>query len=79
VIRIDARDKLADWLREHRVGSGMHYIPNHLYDMYKPYVTEPLPVIEEEWLRCLTLPLHPDLSDSDVNYIIDVIKRFPYA
>lgn len=79
VIRVDERDKLADWLREHRVGSGMHYIPNHLYEMYKPYVTESLPVIEEEWLRCLTLPLHPGLSDSDVTYIIDVIKRFPYA
>jgi perosamine synthetase len=79
VIRVDERDRLADWLREHRVGSGMHYIPNHLYDMYKPYVTEPLPVIEEEWLRCLSLPLHPDLRDDDVAYVIDVIKKFPYA
>lgn len=79
VIRVNNRDKLADWMRDHRVGSGMHYIPNHLYDMYKPYVTEALPVIEEEWLRCLTLPLHPNLSDSDVQYIIEVIKRFPHA
>jgi perosamine synthetase len=79
VIRLDKRDKLADWMRDHRVGSGMHYIPNHLYDMYKPYVTEALPVIEEEWLRCLTLPLHPNMSDSDVAYIIEVIKRFPHA
>lgn len=79
VVRTNNRDRLADWLRDHRVGTGMHYIPNHLYNMYKPYVTEPLPVIEEEWLRCLTLPLHPNLSDSDVQYIIEVIKRFPFA
>lgn len=79
VVRLENRDKLADWMRDHRVGSGMHYIPNHLYDMYKPYVTEPLPVIEKEWLRCLTLPLHPDLTDDNVQYIIDVIKRFPHA
>lgn len=79
VIKCDQRDELADWLRAHRVGSGMHYIPNHLYDMYKPYVTEPLPVIEREWLRCLTLPLHPGLSDADVQYVIEVIKRFPHA
>lgn len=78
VIRVQNRDALADWLREHRVGSGMHYIPNHLYDMYKPYAT-PLPVIEEEWLRLLTLPLHPNLSDADVAYIIDVVRRFPQA
>lgn len=79
VVRVDERDKLADWMRDHRVGSGMHYIPNHLYDMYKPYVTEALPVIEREWLRCLTLPLHPNMTDSDVAYIIEVIKRFPHA
>ncbi len=79
VIRIDKRDQLADWLREHRVGSGMHYIPNHLYEMYKPYVREPLPVIEREWLRCLTLPLHPNMSNSDVEYIIEVIRHFPHA
>lgn len=79
VIRVDKRDKLADWLREHRVGSGMHYIPSHLYEMYKPYVREALPVIEREWLRCLTLPLHPNMTDQDVQYIIDVIKRFPHA
>lgn len=79
VIRVANRDELADWMRDHRVGSGMHYIPNHLYDMYKPYVREALPVIEEEWLRCLTLPLHPNMTDSDVAYIIEVIKRFPHA
>ncbi|MGB7340547.1 MAG: DegT/DnrJ/EryC1/StrS family aminotransferase [Phototrophicaceae bacterium] len=79
VIRLNNRDKLADWMRDHRVGSGMHYIPNHLYNMYKPYVTEPLPVIEREWLRCLTLPLHPNMTDEDVAYIIDVIRQFPHA
>jgi perosamine synthetase len=79
VIRLENRDKLADWLREYRVGNGMHYIPNHLYEMYKPYVREALPVIEREWLRCLTLPLHPNLSDSEVEYVVEVIRRFPYA
>lgn len=79
VVRLNKRDALADWLRDYRIGSGMHYIPNHLYDIYKPYVSHPLPVIEEEWLRCLTLPLHPNMSDSDVEYVIEVIRRFPYA
>jgi perosamine synthetase len=79
VIRVDKRDKLANWLRDYKVATGMHYIPNHLYEMYKPYVTESLPVIEREWLRCLTLPLHPYLSDEDVAYIIEVIRSFPHA
>jgi perosamine synthetase len=76
VVRCANRDKLADWLREHRVATGMHYTPNHLHAMYKPYVTEPLPVVEREWLRLLTLPLYPALTDGDVQYIIDVIRAY---
>jgi perosamine synthetase len=79
VVRCDKRDELASWLQDHRVATGMHYIPNHLHTMYKSYATEPLPVVEREWLRLLTLPLHPGLTDEDVHYIIDVIRHFAYA
>ncbi len=75
VVRCDRRDDLAAWLREHGVATGMHYIPNHLHKMYRPYAT-PLPVVEREWVRLLTLPLFPALTDEDVAYIIDVIRRF---
>jgi perosamine synthetase len=43
--------------------------------MYRPYAT-PLPVVEREWVRLLTLPLFPALTDDDVAYIIDTIRRF---
>lgn len=75
VIRLDGRDDLAAWLRQHKVATGMHYIPNHLHAMYKPYAV-PLPVTEREWLRLLTLPLYPAMTDADVHYIIDVIHAF---
>ncbi len=75
VIRLDQRDQLAEWLRAHRIATGVHYIPNHLHAMYKPYAT-PLPVTEREWTRLLTLPLYPALTDSEVHYIIDVIRRY---
>jgi perosamine synthetase len=75
VVRCDQRNQLADWLRDHRVATGMHYIPNHLHAMYKPYAT-PLPVVEREWLRLLTLPLYPTMTDDDVQYIIEVIRAY---
>jgi perosamine synthetase len=78
VVRCDRRDELAQWLNDHRIGTGMHYIPNHLHAMYKPYAT-PLPVVEREWRRMITLPLHPAIPTSDVEYIIDVIRSFPHA
>jgi perosamine synthetase len=75
VVRCDRRDDLAAWLREHGIATGMHYIPNHLHKMYRPYAT-PLPVVEREWVRLLTLPLFPALTDDDVAYIIDTIRQF---
>lgn len=76
VVRCDQRDKLGAWLQEYRIATGMHYIPNHLHAVYKPYVTEPLPVVEREWTRLLTLPLYPAMTDSEVSYIIDVIRHY---
>lgn len=78
VVRCDQRDSLGEWLREHKIGTGMHYIPNHLHAMYRQYAV-PLPVVDREWLRLITLPLHPALTDDDVNYIIEVIRHFPHA
>ncbi len=76
VVRMEGRDAMMAWLRERGIATGMHYIPNHLYAMYKPYVTEPLPVTEREWLRMITLPVYPDLSDSQVNQIIESIRAY---
>jgi len=75
VVRLDDRDGLAAWLHQHRIATGMHYIPNHLHAMYKPYAT-PLPVTEREWTRLLTLPLYPALTDDEVQYIIEVIRSY---
>jgi perosamine synthetase len=75
VVRCDDRDGLADWLRQHKVATSVHYIPNHLYEMYRPYAT-PLPVTEREWQRLLTLPLFPALTDAEAAYIIDVIRHY---
>jgi len=76
VVRMEGRDAMMAYLRERGIATGMHYIPNHLYEMYKPYVTEPLPVTEREWLRMITLPVYPDLSDSQVNQIIESIRAY---
>ncbi len=75
VVRLDERDQLGGWLHEHRIATGMHYIPNHLHELYKPYASS-LPVTEREWTRLLTLPLYPALTDGEVNYILDVIRHY---
>lgn len=78
VVRMAGRDGLMDYLREKGIATGMHYIPNHLYDMYKPYVQAdaPLTVTEREWVRMITLPVYPDLTDSQVAFIIETIRAY---
>lgn len=63
-------------MREHGISTGMHYFPNHLYQMYRPFVKEPLPVTESVWKRLITLPLFPDLTDEQQDMIVETIRTF---
>lgn len=70
------RDALMDHLKTNGISTGMHYIPNHLYDMYRPYVKEPLPVAESVWKRLITLPLFPALTDEEQDHVVGAIRTF---
>ncbi len=71
----DLRDRFAVYLAEKGISTSVHYFPNHLFDIYKPYY-RPLPVAEKAWKKICVLPLFPDLSDSDLNLIVDSVKKF---
>jgi len=75
VIKTARRDELMAFLGDRGIATGVHYMPNHLYDMYTPY-RRTLPVAEGVWKRLVTLPLFPALTDSQVEYIIAAIKEF---
>lgn len=73
------RDGLARALREeYAVGSGMFYpIPNH---RLKPFATDDdLPVTERAALECLSLPVHPSLSQGDLERIVDAVNTLAKA
>ena len=77
VIRCKERDKLHLYLREHNISSGVHYMPLHLQPFYKKlYLEIKLPVVEAEWKLLLTLPLYPQLTQKEQDYIINCIKGF---
>lgn len=75
VVKVPDRDRFTAYLQEKGVATSVHYIPNHLYSMYKPYYT-PLPVTERIWKHIVTLPLFPDLTDDQVDYIIEAVRAF---
>ena len=75
VIKTSKRDELREYLQDRNIATGVHYYPNHLYEMYKPYYRK-LPVAESIWKKLLTLPLYPGLRKEDIDFIIEKIKEF---
>ncbi len=76
VIRTAFRDELNAFLKERGIASGVHYVPIHLQPYYRNRVRVSLPVAERIWTRLLTLPLYPDLSDEEVDYVIEAFREF---
>lgn len=74
-IRISNRDKVAKYLFDKGIYTTLRYHPLHLNDLYNS--RQDLPISEELNETGLNIPLHPSLSDEDVDYIIDSIKTCP--
>jgi perosamine synthetase len=71
-----SRTEVMAALREKGVGSQVLYIPVHLQPWYRRtygYGPGKCPVAEAFYARCLSLPLHPSLSDDDVELVIATI------
>lgn len=82
VIRTPERDELKDYLSEKGISTGLHYpVPVHLQEMWTRYVGDnvSLPVTEKIVGEILSLPIYPELSPEEVNYICDSIREFSGA
>ncbi len=63
-------------LREESIGVNVHYIPVHLHPYYQQEIgTKPglCPVAEKAYKEILSLPIFPQMSDTDVDTVIDKI------
>lgn len=72
VVRIHGiknRTSIQQQMAEKGIQVGYHYQPNHVLDFFKNPEYLHLPVTEKIFPELLTLPLHPDLTDDDVNFV----------
>ena len=69
------RDELMEYLKKNGIGSGVHYIPNHLQSYFKNYYIE-LPVTEKVGQEIVTLPLYYDMTEDDVSKVINSVRDF---
>jgi len=79
VIRAPRRDELQTWLKEHGIGTGIHYpVPIHLQHSMSHAGGKigDLPVTEEVAGQILSLPMYPELSDEAIHMVVDSIREF---
>jgi perosamine synthetase len=74
-IRTDYRNELMIYLKSKGIATGCHYTPLSLQPLFRKYGMN-CPYIEKEANRFITLPLHADLTDNEMDYILDSIKLF---
>jgi perosamine synthetase len=71
------RNALALALREDGIGTSVHFKPLHLFPYYQERIgVRPgqFPAAERCFEETLSLPIYPDLSDSDADRIVDRIR-----
>ena len=77
-IRVAQRDAFVEHLKERGVGSGIYYpIPVHRQGAYAAlgYGEQSLPVTERLSDEVLSIPVHPALSDTDVDAVIAAVNE----
>ena len=79
VIRAKDRDNLQIFLRENGIGTGLHYpIPLHLTQAYSHlgHKKGDFPIAEKLSNEILSLPMYPELTEEEIDYVCEKIKAF---
>ena len=75
VIRLKQRDKLALYLKGKGIQTGIHYpVPLHRQPCVRSDIS--LPVTEKYVDEILSLPMHPQLTDAEVEYVASCVREF---
>ncbi len=82
VIQLEKRNELSDYLSNLGISTGVHYLPNHHHSFYKDLIKSGqiklpnVPVTDIVWEKILDLPLFPDLTLDELDYICTAIENF---
>jgi dTDP-4-amino-4,6-dideoxygalactose transaminase len=79
IIRAKRRDELQRYLLENGINTGLHYpIPLHLQSAYKNLnlPNGSYPITEKVASEILSLPMFPQLTPEQIEYVVEKIKQF---
>lgn len=78
-LQVDHRKSFMDYLEKNGVGCAVHYpIPitgQKIYIEKFKYSTS-WPVVESLCRRCVSVPVHPGLTDEQLKYIVEVVNHY---
>lgn len=77
VVKVPNRKELYDKLKEAGINANVHYIPvyKHPYYQENGYADVCCPNAEELYAHMISLPLYPDLTNEEQDYVIEQVKR----
>ncbi len=73
------RGELIDYLANKNIHTSVHFKPLHKYQIIKEHLTHPdreYPVAEKEWVKLISLPVHPAMTEEDIDYVIYWVNRY---
>ncbi|MDO8537736.1 MAG: DegT/DnrJ/EryC1/StrS family aminotransferase [archaeon] len=79
IVKSNARDKLKQFLDTKTIGTGIHYpSPIHLQKAYAflGLKEKSFPVAENSMKQILSLPMFPELSAEQIEYVCNAVKEF---
>jgi len=78
IIQVEQRKALYDYLRKKNIFCQVHYIPVHTLPYYQNLGWKKcdMPIAEEYYNCCLSLPMYPTLTDDEQEYVIKNIAEF---
>jgi dTDP-4-amino-4,6-dideoxygalactose transaminase len=77
IIQTPNRDLLRQHLEQCGIGTGIHSpTPIHQQPAYAHLPTQPLPVTEHIVNQIVSLPIYPELTDTEVDHIVQSVNAF---
>ena len=79
VIKAQKRDELVEYLKEKGIETAIHYptpLPFMEAYQYLGYERNDFPVVTENQSKILSLPIFPELTSGQQEYVCDKIKEF---
>ncbi len=77
-----SRNRFIELLADAGIGTSVHYKPLHRMTYYRDrYGLKPddFPNAERHWKGCVSLPVYPGLSNDELAYVVEQVKRIAHS